>query len=662
MTKERGWSLMSLGICLLLSSLPARALTTNSWAGAGSGAWESPNWSLGVPPASDQQLMLTNEGWKAVAIGSGTVRNFPQTLAVYSITLASPTNSMNELLLNYFGLETPLTTHGLYIGSNSTVMALDSALQVTPTTGPSGFSIGGTFIEAEFASVTAQTLTVGDLGAGTYYLTNGTLRVGTDEAIGGEFQGSFTQMGGSNSTSNLRVQRGSSYQISNGDFTGGITVNDGVFEQSGGTVEAHPLNVVRGSYSLSGGNLATAGLNLPGAEPPINGTSSFTQSGGTHTSASGFGIGMYVPLVGLAPGGYSLSGGRLISPSLTIGPFGGMDQSGGTVVLSSNLLLNGVEEYLNTWQWGNYRLSGGELICPELDLSIGNFSQSDGTNIIAGNLNVGPSPRYAWFNLTGGSLSCFNAIIHQDNLFSHSFDGGFIQGGGTCSVSNLLMVSGNTVGFVGYVLGDGELSAANVQVDSGASFDHRGGILRLPGTLTLSNGVWMCGPGAQYIGQLKLLGKNTGNSRLILPTGACRFSFGESSSVAWQSQATLTIENWQGSLGGGGFHQVIFGTNSSSLNSQQLSQIRFLNPLGFSGFYPAEFSTRQNGEIVPALLAAAARNTNSVQITWSAGQVLQSSTNSIGPFTDVPGASSPYVIPLMGPAQFFRLKRLPSGP
>lgn len=43
------------------------------------------------------------------------------------------------------------------------------------------------------------------------------------------------------------------------------------------------------------------------------------------------------------------------------------------------------------------------------------------------------------------------------------------------------------------------------------------------------------------------------------------------------------------------------------------------------------------------------------QLSWTLG-TLQSSTNVLGPYTDLPGAPNPYTLPLTGPRQFYRLR------
>jgi hypothetical protein len=59
----------------------------NAWTNPSSGNWEDLKWSLGIRPGSGQSIMLTNQGWKAIAIGPNTVQNFSETLNVSSVIL-----------------------------------------------------------------------------------------------------------------------------------------------------------------------------------------------------------------------------------------------------------------------------------------------------------------------------------------------------------------------------------------------------------------------------------------------------------------------------------------------------------------------------------------------------------------------------------------------
>jgi hypothetical protein len=54
------------------------------------------------------------------------------------------------------------------------------------------------------------------------------------------------------------------------------------------------------------------------------------------------------------------------------------------------------------------------------------------------------------------------------------------------------------------------------------------------------------------------------------------------------------------------------------------------------------------------VIVVAPSGTNLV-LTWPGGGSLQSATNVIGPWINVPGATSPYVVPTIGPSGFYRV-------
>src|SRR2546421_11277811 len=95
------WLMISGGLCI--SSVQA---AINNWTNPFSAKWESPSWSLGTLPASDQAVNILNDGYKAVNIDSATVSGFASSLTVGSLEVGAPTNALSTLLLNYFGLNT----------------------------------------------------------------------------------------------------------------------------------------------------------------------------------------------------------------------------------------------------------------------------------------------------------------------------------------------------------------------------------------------------------------------------------------------------------------------------------------------------------------------------------------------------------------------------
>src|SRR5438105_890918 len=81
------------------------SLAENTWTKTSSAYWEEPFWSAGhLPTFTDGPIMFTNAGWKALAIGSATTANYPDSLRLTNLTIDAPPDSHNLLLLNWAGL------------------------------------------------------------------------------------------------------------------------------------------------------------------------------------------------------------------------------------------------------------------------------------------------------------------------------------------------------------------------------------------------------------------------------------------------------------------------------------------------------------------------------------------------------------------------------
>jgi autotransporter-associated beta strand protein len=121
-------------------------------------------------------------------------------------------------------------------------------------------------------------------------------------------------------------------------------------------------------------------------------------------------------------------------------------------------------------------------------------------------------------------------------------------------------------------------------------------------TMTLNGGTFNTGglkegtTGAAGIGALTL----QANSVIDLGVGSTTsvLHFADSHLVAWTAAKTLTIDDWNGSLSGGGAEELLFGTTSSGLTASQIAEIQFLNPAGLGpGTWGAKILA--TGEIVP---------------------------------------------------------------
>lgn len=579
----------------------------NSWTNPASANWgQATNWSLGILPDSSQSVMITNSGFKAVLIDSSTPINFPGSMTVSNLTILSPTNGGNELLMNFVAAGNPLiigstnTPGSLLIGPNAFMVMLSSGLGVNDLLGTNNsrqgeFEVDGTFTQSDGSEVVAGFL---DLN-GTYNLTNGQVFIGTQF-----INGTFNQQGGGNLGSVDMESTNGIYELFDGAMQGNVTVRAGTFNQWAGTNSAALITGFRGVYNLAGGVLAPGDLVV--GSPPQN----FSQfAGGGIEQSGGANIAGNISMVF---GFYDLSNGTLSASSLTLttntllgGLYAGeFDQYGGYQTNGGTTLIGGTDSFPVD---AVYFLYGGTLETPFINMNLGEFDLRDATNRVT-------------------TLSLVNHSIYE-------MDSGLL------AADEIQLTEAST--------GDSE-------------FWHSGGTLAGARNVTLANGQWIeLSTGAQF-GQLQLSGGT--NSALTFQTiaASCIFTFADSSAVPWASDGILTIQGWRGSLGGGGTNQVLFGTSASGLTAQQLSQVQFSNPAGLpNGTYTTRILS--DGEVVPAQLitsgVAFSRQGNNLVLTWPAGWTLQTATNVLGPYNDV-NAASPYTNDMtLQPQQFFRRRQ-----
>ncbi len=644
----------------------------NSWISPTSGNWEDQaSWSLGVLPNATQSIMFTNAGWKALAVGPNTAQNFPQSMQIQGLQIMSPTNSFNTLLLNFSGFDVPLQMTSLYVGSNSAVVALSSSLEINTNTDGSGGNLilAGTFNQGSDALVRVKNrLQILDpvqfansvVPTAIYYLTNGTLSVNDSEYIGGlPGPGQFVQFGGDHDVGGILGPGGSLVIDTGGEFDlhgGQLTATNGIvdgsgdfadgayFYQYGGTVNADMS--VGGNYFLYGGTVTghfTMALNE-------RSDGYVTQTGGTN-SATSMNLGQANEFGGGAF--YTLSNGVIqVENSVAFGG-GQFTQINGQFTIASNLVMSGVAVEAGIAS-ANYILDGGTLSAGGLTTELNStFQQNGGSNAIAGDLVLvaAPPPQFGFlqtdgYNLAGGFLSAHNEIVNG------AVDGGFSQTGGSNQITGQLTVQGFQPNAYYYTLNGGTLTVKDIVVSSNASFVHTSGNILQSGVLTLAQGEWLAAAAVQSLGPLQLTVGASNNSAITFPGGPSTLRLASSSGQPWDSSAVLYIANWHGSASGGGATQLYFGSDATGLTAPQLAQIKF----SLQGeLYPAQILA--TGEVVPQRFLTSARSGNALSLTWAPGWVLQSSTNSPGPYQDVQGAAGPYALSMTNPAAFFRLRQ-----
>lgn len=661
-------SSFSISLLLFVATAPALA-DVNSWIKPGSGYWEEfSSWSLGELPDATQSIYITNAGWKAMAIGANTAQNFPDSMQIQELQIASPVDSYNVFLMNFSGFERPLQTTGLTVASNSAVVVQSSMLEVIrPDTNGTGGNVlmGGTFNQGDFSQVKVHgSLNVRSFGTsiqpwlaepGRYFLTNGTLSVGGLENIGSmSGRGEFVQYGGSNNVGSLQVSPEGKYDLYDGQVTAtnGFTIGFGDFASSasftqyGGNVNAD--TAINGGYTLHGGTI-TGRMAVPPGTTYEREDGSVLQDGGTNFAVS--------LVLGPSPnrfggnGFYVLSNGVLRVDSSVAFRGGQFSQYNGvhTIVSNLNMQSSGLPGLSSAGAF--YFLRGGTLSAGGLTARAAIFQQDGGTNLIDGDvvLNAAPPPDTTQYKLAGGFLFARNVIIEASQA------GGFRQTGGSIQITEKLTVQGATNGSFGFALEGGTLAVKDIYVGNGALFQHTGGNITHSGVLTLDHGDWYAATGNHALGPLQLSGQNT-NSAINFPAGSSILRLANSSAQSWASSAVLYLTNWHGSASGGGETQLYFGSDASGLTWQQLALIKF----NLSGaLHPARILA--TGEVVPQTSEIPPltflRSGNTLTLTWAPGWTLQSSTNVAGPYQDVQGASSPYEVSMDKPSQFFRVRQ-----
>ena len=312
------WAAM-VGVAMSLALVSSTSAVTNEWVKPSSGDWEESYWSLGtLPSVSQQAVALRNPGWKAVAINANTAAHYPASLRVNHLIIDAPTDSANQLLLNWAGHNVPFVVRSnLVIGTNGSLVSHFSALRAANA------EIQGSAAFSDSANATFDKTTLSWGGA-----------LNLNDAT-------FT-------CSNLAF------------FGGSVTQSMGVavisrLGQEGRFYVRPPNNV----YVLSGGILysghAAIGYDGLGGPEPFR----FFQSGGTHsnTTMTLWGGQRRFRLINHA-GYYFLSGGRLVSEQMDVHA-GVMDQSGGT---------NRTRE-LEIKYGGYYTLNSGRLVTSNTTLS-----------------------------------------------------------------------------------------------------------------------------------------------------------------------------------------------------------------------------------------------------------------------------------------------------
>jgi hypothetical protein len=632
--------------------LSGQASNDNAWLNPGSGNWEdAANWTAGLPN-SNQFVLITNAGWKAVGLGANAANNFPGSLAVGTLTITSPVDTLNVFLLNYAGYATPFRANEIIVNSNALMTILGSAVQVTNVgQGDYRIEIGGAVNQGGFSSVNTTFLSLGNVGPGVYNLTNGTVYGATEYLGGGAYSATFNQFGGYHTANLMRLLSGGQYNLFGGSLGGTIEFGGyrDTVQQDGGYCDAFLQSL--GNYTLNGGVYTNNSLFAP-YDHYSNGQ--FTQNGGSNLLGH-LSFGQTGGITDGSGASYTLNNGWLSDFGTSIMGYGSLTQTGGMHLVSGEFLTDGG---VYGGRGGTYfpvegavNLSGGISICDRMRMAFGYFSQTGGTNQVKQSLtcsNFNYLYAGSGYFLSGGLLQCSNVVLMNT----------FHQSGGSHQVASGLSLSGLTTGYQPqpvryYLSGTGALSAAQIQVSNQAEFVHTGGIVQNNPFITLAGGSWLASTGTTQLGPLNLGTAGVFSNSIIKLDVNSAMLFANSAAQPWPANARLTILNWRGSINGNGNNRVSFGPGG--LTQSQVALAQFQDPIGVGGgLYPARLLS--NGELVPDRALISHMDNKALILEWPSGSTLQSATNVTGPYVDMSGAHSPYTNNLIAPRLFFRLR------
>src|SRR3954471_21913634 len=316
----RGFTLFLFNLLLVSASVHAQV---NSWTKPTSGNWEEPFWSAGTLPNSSQNVLFTNAGWKALALGP-TTRAYPESRSVRDLTISSPTGSFNTLMLNFLGVLTPFRAVTIEVNSNATLLSLNSRMEIS-----SNLTVDGVVQFGEFSELVAPHLELGHFAPSEFYMTNGIVNIGTQFLLGVSNDATAIQYAGTNTSADFRMAtHTTSYRLADGAIaavTMGVGQSRGVaadatFVQDSGRVNVGS-DLVVGSIDAHGTYLLNSGVLSAGTETIGQGSGLFSDSIGTFVQAGGTNTTSALSMGWNTFGGYyTLSNGVLRTGSTAVNP------------------------------------------------------------------------------------------------------------------------------------------------------------------------------------------------------------------------------------------------------------------------------------------------------------------------------------------------------
>jgi fibronectin-binding autotransporter adhesin len=516
-----------------------------------------------------------------------------------TLDILSFRDATNGVLFEISGANVAITNWGSYYVNVNSDIPFSSVVAIIPNTGS-----GQQF---EFDNVATS--------------TNGATRSGPLDILEGEFQvinnGVFNTVG---STEAVLVASGATLR-----FNGSTNVT----QQNIGTLSGAGTVINSGSNALSLHINATSNSTFSGVITDTTNNLSLVKLGSATQTLSGNNTykGTTIISNGVLQIGDGGTNGTLGTGAVT-NQAGLVINRGGTYLVSNNIAGTGGLTNIgagtvtltgsNTYSGGT-TLSAGHLRLNTTNAAgTGTITQADGSSVLeinaggtvanamsvynvafvnGGNTLSGPITlnNAIFTNVASGVTNTITGELTGTGGITKQGDGGLIIAGsvsnsftGTSVVEGGTLILSNSAG--------GAVSGTSIQVNSGASL-----ILAASDQIGNTTGLILNGGtfvvGTSSAGYSDDLGTLTLNANSVIDlgtfTGLHSLTFANSSGIAWATNATLTISNWQGvTRDPGDAGRIFFG--EGGLTSAQLAQV-YWAPQNISG----GVLINANGELTP---------------------------------------------------------------
>jgi len=415
---------------------------TNSWTYPSGGYWDDfRNWSLGVRPASQQVVLITNSPTKLITIDSYTSGTYPESMMVTSLTLSANGAATNTLTLSNAGSITPLTIqNSLVVLSGGLLLMTNSSLQV-------GGPRGGSFVIESLAAVSGTNTFSGGTYVGLSTNSTGSLLVGDGQTA---FTNAYIVVGyygsGQAALSSGALVAGDDYSLPNGVFFGLTLGSQGTLSIAGGNYVS-PEHLSIGEQAGATGVVWVTGGQL-------------ILTNGYLTSVGGEGVGQLILSNGQVAassvnvatgpgshGSFTVAGGTAnLCAGLVVGS--GLNATGSVFVLGGQLAVTNQRTIVGSYGVGQMTVSNGQLLAQAVNVgnctgSVGVLTIAGGTTTVASNIVAGVlSNATGVIQVSDGVLAVTNQSATAQLVVGQTGRGTFTQDGGVLNVDQLLVANG----------------------------------------------------------------------------------------------------------------------------------------------------------------------------------------------------------------------------